>query len=105
MNGPGPINFPFVKTRKPGSVSNVLFWLASMCICPKDGKICPDDVCRESGFCVLTRGNAPTIEVCRDCNQLEEFCECYDGDEFDDDYCPMCHGIGEGPCVCGQSPA
>ena len=71
-----------------------------MTICPKDGKQCYDDVCSGTGYCASSRGNMGTIEICR---QFEEFCECYD-EEWEDDYCPKCEGLGEGPCVCEMSP-
>lgn len=70
-----------------------------MTICPKDGKQCWDDVCRGTGLCARSGGRWEAIEICSGCGELEDLCSCY-YDEYDDDYCPACYGIGEGPCVC-----
>lgn len=54
--------------------------------CPIDGKFCCDDVCQGTGTCSVLR--QPAIQICEDCAQLEEFCEChhYEDDLDNEDY-------------------
>lgn len=64
-------------------------------ICPKDLKPCPDDLCRGSGTCVITRGEL--LERCGHCGQAYSRdysidCACdYDDSDDDEDVCH--HGV------------
>ena len=58
------------------------------CICPKDMKPCPDDLCRGSGYCLQSvYGHAELLELCAVCRkpygELVD-CDC-DEDGYDED--------------------
>lgn len=65
-----------------------------MSICPKTERLCVDDVCRATGSCASSRGRLPTIEICQECKQLDEFCICED----DHPDCYSCDDVGCHEC-------
>lgn len=60
-------------------------------VCPSDGKVCIDDICRVS--CLKIPGESQ-VELCDTCKQVLEDCQC------------LCLGCDSFPCCCdcGESP-
>lgn len=72
----------------------------SSTICPRDGRVCIDDLCRGCGICALT--GSELWDQCDRCggiysNEFGVECAC----EPDDDYGDFDeHDCGEDTCVC-----